>query len=315
MSLTLAIPVRDDEAGLIRLLTQAAALPGIAGAVVVDDGSAVPLEAARLCGETGLDRSALTLLRLDGAGPGTARNRALPHIETNFTLYMDADDLLTAELPCLLADLDGQEFDFCQFRHHDTRAARDMRWGPMRWDMAHWRAAGLELGALRPVGARAAACLAQTANYPWNKLYRTAFLRDRAVRCAEIRLHEDVELHWLSFLRADRILASDRVCVVHEVSDTGQRMTNARSPERLRVFDSFSRLAAEFAQGPQDAPLQLGFYRFALGLCAWIADNLEPADHPELQHRVHRFAQEEMPAGLLARLRDQDPDLLARAGI
>ena len=48
MNLTLAIPARDDAEGLVRLLDRAARLGCASHAVVVDDGSAAPLDADRL---------------------------------------------------------------------------------------------------------------------------------------------------------------------------------------------------------------------------------------------------------------------------
>ena len=86
--------------------------------VVVDDGSPSPLDPGWISAETGLAPDRLTLLRNDTpTGPGAARNRALAHVPTPHLLFVDADDLVTPDLPDLMADLVGRDFDFCIFRH------------------------------------------------------------------------------------------------------------------------------------------------------------------------------------------------------
>ena len=309
MTLTLAIPCHDDAEPLARLLARARALGCFDHVVVVDDGSPRPLAAGALCAATGLAPSALTLIRHDTArGPGPARNRALAAVETDHVLFMDADDLPTGELVPLLADLAGRSFDFCLFAHHDSRRDQEAAWGQMPWDQALWEAAGVGLGALSEVTPDGAAHLARTANYPWNKIYRTAFLRAHGIGCSEILLHEDVELHWRSFLHAQSILASDRIGVIHVVAHKGDRLTNRETPERLEVFDPLARLAAEIGDTP---PYALPFARFALGLAAWIGDNIAPAHRSRLAALTRDFAETRLPPGLLAEIAAADPGLMA----
>lgn len=311
MRITLAIPAHNDTPGLIRLLGAAAGLTCVAAAVVVDDGSDVPLDPGALAAASGFDPARLTLLRNDTAkGPGPARSRALAHVQTDHLLFADADDLVTPELDLLCADLAGQEFDFCLFQHHDSRADQEKRRGQMDWDMRFWEAAGVAAGALCAAPPAAAAQLVQTANYPWNKLYRTGFLRAHHIACSDIPLHEDVELHWRSFLRAETILTSDRLCAVHFVSHDGGRMTNRRGAERLQVFGPLTRIADEITQ--QGAGhLALPFARFALGLAAWIARNIAPEHRAELADLTRALAKDHIPPDLRARLAAEDPALVA----
>lgn len=318
MQLTLAIPVHNDTDRLIRLVARARALGCADHVVVVDDGSDPPVDPARLADAAGLDPDRLTLLRHDTArGPGTARNRALAAVGTEHMLFLDSDDLPTRELPDLLGDLAGRQFDFCLFQHHDTRMEKEHAWGMTPHDLAFWRAAGVETGALSQAGPQAAAHLAQTANYPWNKIYRTAFLRDHAIGCTDILVHEDIELHWRSFLEAGTILASDRVGAIHFVQPGGDRLTNRTGPERLSVFEPLNRIATEIEARAADS-FALPFHGFALGLFDWIAGNLAPEHHGRFAELVRGFVRNHVPPGLLARIRSENPDrtarVLARAG-
>lgn len=327
MILTLAIPVHNDRKHLVQLLRRVAGLGCVAHVVVVDDGSETPLEAGDLCAASGLDCGCLTLFRHPAPkGPGAARNRALAAVKTDHMLFLDADDLPTRELPDLLRDLDGRQFDFCIFQHHDTRMEKEHTWGQTPHDQTLWRAAGTDLGALQPVGPAAAAHLARTANYPWNKIYRTAFLRDNGIGCSEILLHEDVELHWRSFVDAGTILASDRVGVIHFVHPGGGRLTNRTGPERLDLFEPLGRIAADIEArieagtetGAGDG-FALAFHGFAIGLFDWIAGNLEAAHHDRFAALVRGFLGDHVPPGLLDRIRAEAPArtgrVLERAGL
>lgn len=309
MTLTIAIPVHDDEAFLLRLLRHLARLGCADQLVVVDDGSDIPLDHATLCAAAAMAPDRLTLLRHDTAqGPGPARNAALAHVDSDHLLYLDADDLPTRELPPLLADLADRTFDFCIFRHHDTRSEMERRWGPEQLDARLWRAAGTDIGALTPVGPKAAASLMQTANYPWNKIYRTDFLRAHDIGCSDLAVHEDIELHWRSFLAADHILASDRICVIHFVDAEGDRLTNRLGPERLAVFTALDRIAAEIATREAD-PLPLAL--FSLGLIGWIHGHLLPELRPAFADRARDWLNRHVDPALYSAIDAARPKIRA----
>lgn len=287
MKLALVVPVHNDAAPLARLLGQARELGIFAQVIVVDDGSDTPVELPE--GLPGAE-----LLRHETAqGPGAARNAGLARVGTSHMMFMDSDDALTGELAHLWRDLEGQEFDFTLFRHCDSRAAAGGQWGQMPWDDVHWRAAGMGGRALQEVGAEDAAHLAQTANYPWNKIYRTDFLREAQITFPDVPLHEDVLPHWRSFLHAGRILASDRIGAVHYVRDDGARMTNKRDAARLAAFPGFIELRDELASLPEAAPLARAYAVFMDGLCDWISHRIPEEALPELA----RLRAELLPAG------------------
>lgn len=314
MKLSIAIPVHNDAANLMRLLRKLTELGCAAHVVVVDDGSDIPLDKTALITTSGLDADRFTLLRHERAlGPGVARNRALANVPTSHMMFLDADDQPTRELPDLLADLTGEilsgrYFDFCLFQHHDSRSEQELRWGQMPWDQRLWHKAGLALGALSEARGAARPILAQTANYPWNKIYHTDFLRNNGIGCSEIMVHEDVELHWRSFLGARTILTSDRIAVIHEVVSDGARLTNRAGPERLDVFARLTVLANDV----QNTPYAAAFVHFTLGLTVWIADNIDTAHHHALADKTNQFLDHPLVRDSLNPLKKEDPDLMKR---
>ncbi|MEO1362152.1 MAG: glycosyltransferase family 2 protein [Pseudomonadota bacterium] len=308
MNLGLVIPVWNDQAALTRLMRQVRDMALFDQIVVVDDGSDRP---ARLPRWSGLP---CTLLRNDTSqGPGPARNLGLEHVTTSHVLFFDSDDLLTQELPALWQDLQDRQFDFCLFRHCDSRHTWRGAWDMLPYDQALWRAAGMGGQALTPVGPEARTALVQTANYPWNKIWRTQVLRDYDIRCSDLPVHQDIEPHWMGFLHARDILASDRVGAVHHVTPGAGRLTNLRSRERLAVFDALEIVLSRLqAASEGSATLMQAFLRFSADLLDWIHGHIDPSLHPALAERRRTFWHLAVPPALFDGLRYTDPELALR---
>jgi glycosyltransferase involved in cell wall biosynthesis len=306
MNLGLVIPVWNDQTALTSLLKNIGKLGLFAQIVVVDDGSDVSVVLPQI------DVPDVRLIRQARAGgPGIARNIGAAQITTSHVLFFDSDDVITSELSLLWQDLQDQAFDFCIFRHADSRQIRRGYWGLTEHDSALWRAAAMVGGrALHRPGPHAAALLAQTANYPWNKIWRTDFLRTNDISCSEMRVHEDIAPHWLGFLNAETILASDRVAAVHFVAPNANRLTNLQGPERLAVFDPLNHIMSRLAEAPANkADLLPAFLNFACQLLDWIHGNLDPRWHDDLAIGRRAFWQAAVPPARFTMLLQRDPAL------
>jgi glycosyltransferase involved in cell wall biosynthesis len=225
----------------------------------------------------------------DAGGAGRARNVGLDAAGCPHVMFVDADDRLLPELGPLMADLDGQEFDFAIFRHADSRAIALGGQGPLEPDASLWRriAAG---AAPRPLDGAQTRLLCRISAYPWNKVYRTAFLRGEAIRFTEIPVHNDLALHWACFIAARRVLASDRICCLHQVSDDGQHLTLRRDSDRLRVFEALDEVAARLRATADAGRFAEPFVEFCLRLFDWIPARLDsPAARDEFALRSGRF--------------------------
>ncbi len=312
MTLTVIIPVHNDESRLHRLLRHMQQLNFASHVIICDDGSTPAVSFDPLPIAVGLPPERITLLRQETPrGAGAARNLALRHVTTDHVMFLDADDLPLRELPDLLKDLEGKTFDFCIFQHHDSRRGAEGQWGQMPVDQQLWHTAGVDVGALSQVSPTAALSLSQTANYPWNKIYRTNFLLEHEIHCTEIMVHNDIELHWRSFFKATTILASDRIGVIHYVAPNQDRLTNRNGPERLQVFTALSRVSAEIRSSRTYSPFAVPYYRFAIGLLHWIRSFIRSDLLPELTRQTGDFWETEVPAdikAMIARNQDTPPD-------
>lgn len=307
MSLTLVIPVWNDQGGLTPLLKQAQSLRIFDEIVVVDDGSVPLIEVPEL------GALKVTLLRHDQPhGPGAARNRGLERVTSKHVLFFDSDDELTPALADLWHDLKGQHFDFCIFCHADSGLIELGQWGISGYDAALWREAGMGAQALGPLSERGRVALAQTANFPWNKIWRTDMLREHDIRYSQTMVHEDIEPHWRGFAEAKTILASDRVAAIHYVSSTGNRLTNRCGPERLELFTPLARVrdSLQNRKVPQ-AQLFTGFLIFTADLFEWIIGNLDASLCEDFTARRIAFWRQTVSGKKFETLADTNP-LLAR---
>lgn len=300
MGLGLVIPVRDDHVALDQLLMEAGKLGVFDQIVVVDDGSAEPV----------VSDLAHVIRQESSTGPGPARNRGLAEIETDHVLFFDSDDIITPEIIPLWRDLAERDFDFCLFRHADSRQIARGNWHQMPNDDALWRLAGMGGQHLARPSQDALPWLVQTANYPWNKIYRSGFLRDAGISFPDLKVHNDIAAHWDSFAAATRILASDRICATHTVSIGGGRLTNFRGRERIDAIASLQDVSSRLP-----ASLRLAFQTFTSGLFDWIYYHIDPQWRAELLTSIRQFWQTTLGPQEEAQLIHEDPFLALRISL
>lgn len=313
MRLSIVIPVRNDPEGLTRLLAQILEFGLFSEVLVCDDASDLCCSPAEL----GFDVAAAGITYLRSArhrGAGHARNMGLEAVGSDHVMFFDSDDLLAPPLIELWRALETEEqpFDFCMFRHVDSRQRALGRPGPMEADQQLWESCGLLKAPPQEVGRQEVVQIAQVAAYPWNKIYRTDFLREEHIRCTEIPVHNDIELHWSGFIKARRILASGALCCEHFVAAGGNRLTNRRGAERLEVFQALDPLHGMLRQshwGPEFLVAVTGFYT---RLFDWILGTLEEELHGEFFCRVSAFLLRHHDEASMALIAARNPALAQR---
>jgi len=314
MTLSLVIPVWNDPEHLLELLDQAVNLRLFSQIIIADDASDPPCDPAQLGFDSnGFDGELLYLRSDRQRGAGHARNIGLDAVSGSHVLFFDADDRLLPGLALLLQDLQGHSFDFCLFKHADSRQQAEGLERPLPLDAQIWQQAGIQpggqagdAGTLHQLSTAQAEQLCLISAYPWNKIYRTTFLRDQGIRCTEIPVHNDAALHWLSFIKAQTILASNRLGCTHVVEKGGSRLTNRRQRDRLQVFQALEQICDALESSPGGGRFIVPYLGFCDRLFTWILNQaLDPGLRPQFQHRAC--------AHLLARLRPEYVTLFAQA--
>lgn len=315
-SLAIIIPVWNLPDDLTHLLDQVSRMGIFSEVIVSDDGSDIACDPAQLgFTEERLGAHLVYLRSPQQRGAGHARNIALDVVTAQNMLFFDADDHLAPDLPAIWDQHRDADFpDFTIFRHADTRIqAREGRQGTFPVEEDRWaRALGIRSCGSLTLAEAAELCV--ISNYPWNKIYRTGFLRDKGIRCSETIVHNDIRLHWLSFLKAQRIQADDRIGAVHVMQDRSHHLTTRRGAERLCLGPILDELADVFQGQSGRRILARQFIQFADDLFRWNLGQVEPSVMPELKAQMTGFYKRLRPADfqLLAEWRpDQAEEIVA----
>lgn len=298
-ALAVVIPVWNLPDDLARLLDQIAQMGIFSQVIVADDGSDQSCDPAALGFDAGRLGAQLIYLRSPmRRGAGHARNAGLKAVTAGNLLFFDADDRLAPDLPLIWQQhLDADRPDFTMFRHSDTRVLEaEGRVGSFATDEARWdKAMGDRNIALLTPSEAAGLCL--VSNYPWNKFYRTDFLRDAGITCSQTPVHNDIRLHWLSFLRAQRIQADRRIGAVHVIGARDHHLTTQRGAERLCLAEVFQDVTQTLQATPGKHNLMSHFIQFVDDLCRWnlnqVDDSVLPAFRQLAIDAYMRFRPEE----------------------
>jgi glycosyltransferase involved in cell wall biosynthesis len=316
-SLAVVIPVWNDASGLSRLIPQLLAAPYISQIIIADDLSDPPCDAKHLDlpEDSAKDPRLIWLRSDDRRGAGHARNLGLQQVTAPYVLFFDSDDLLLPGLDELVADLAQPatpQFDFCLFRHVDSRRRAVGDLAPLQSDQRHWDTIAVaNTASLLSTSQKAQIC--RISAYPWNKIYRSEFLRTQQIRCTEIMVHNDVELHWTSILRAKHILASSRICCEHFVHETGKRLTNRSGAERIEVFAALDVIQSDIAASPHTAATYAdAAIEFYLNLFQWILSGMEERFHATFHDKARAFLQTRLSLPVVTIAARRDPPLIGR---
>ena len=312
MELSLVIPVWNDAEGLDRLLSQAAELGVFSQIIVADDASDTPLGPETVPSSLGLE-DRITWLRSDRQrGAGHARNMALERVTGSHVIFFDSDDLFSMDFPRIVAAAaaEAEPFDFLIFRHDDSRIVETGGAGTFSTEENRWKSVGATEDFVRLTTAEAAR-LCQIPAYPWNKIYRTGFLRDHSIRCTETPVHNDLELHWTSFIVGRRILATTLTGAIHFWHPDGTRLTNRRGSDRLHVFQALENTLSRILSEPDMDRLTYlqPFFQFGFNLLGWIRENSEAEYHDALLDLSRRFSNSVIDKRVMTMIAYRDPAL------
>ena len=290
--LAVVIPVWNLPEDLSALLAQIAGMGVFAQVIVSDDASDPACHPETLGFDADRLGAEVIYLRSDEQrGAGHARNLGLGAVTAGHVIFFDADDLFAPGFAEIWArHRDGAAADFTIFRHTDSRVREgELREGSFLPEEALWDAAmdaavpeaagGPVIEAMLDPLARAT--LSGISNYPWNKIYRTDFLRDHGIDCSETPVHNDIRLHWLSFAHARHVRAIRTIGAVHVVGGRGHHLTTRRGDERLCLDGILERLTADLRAAPGNTRQMRHFIQFVDNVCQWNIRQVDDALVPQ----------------------------------
>ncbi len=208
-------------------------------------------------------------------GAGYARNVALKHVQGDYTMFVDSDDLLKPDsFSRLLAIAHSRLSDIVVFTYdlwYDTANALSPMFQQDRliWD-------GI-LNGKSIVGKRLQDCphFLTTINFPWNKLYKTSFLLDEKIRFSETMVNNDIYAHWQSLMLAKQITLVDEVYYTHRNFQTGQQITNYFDERRFELFTALEEVDDLMHSNSMFMENYYAYYLlFKLGLFRWVLSRM-----------------------------------------
>ncbi|MDN3713637.1 hypothetical protein QWZ10_21185 [Paracoccus cavernae] len=131
--------------------------------------------------------------------------------------------------------------------------------------------------------------LLRMTNYPWNKLFRTSFLRRIGLRFSDTMVQNDVFAHWQSLLGATRILVTDLVQCTQTVSRAGARISNTWDSRRLHAFTAL-RETFDLVQRSRLPQVETAFWAFYCDLVQWMIGSVSPETRGKLMQEHIRLA-------------------------
>lgn len=174
-------------------------------------------------------------------GAGACRNLGIDQIHNTYTLFLDDDD--SVHWPVVRSGIEAMQAEpqidvsfFLYDRLIDGEPADALERDRIILAQA------LQGQGQRKLNLTDHESLLAFTNYPWNKIYRTSFLRQAGIHFAETAVQNDILAHWLTLLQATVIALDERVlCTKVDYSD-GERIGNIRDERTLEVCDALEQV-------------------------------------------------------------------------
>ena len=201
--------------------------------ICVDDGSVDG--SADVLARFSAEDARVRVIRQDNAGPGVARNTGIDAARGEYLYCFDGDDFCDPELleeAVACAREHAADVVALPFSLYNEQVGVAL---PVAWSLVRDR---------YPQGAftwrdNPDALFETFHNYPWNKLVRTAFVRENGIRFLDIYLTEDLAYSAAALVRARAIACTDIARIYHREGIS----TNSMSDKHKHPFDFITAFA------------------------------------------------------------------------
>lgn len=289
VKVSVVIPVYNGAACLEECL-DSVATQGLADMEIlcVDDGStdATP---DILAGYAARD-SRFRVITQENGGPGVARNTGLAQAAGEYLVFLDADDRFEPDFLAEMvrrAEETGADVTICRAVEFDTETGRAL---PSGWML---RLEGLPEELVFAPKEIAANLFRFTWGWPWDKLYRTAYLRRGGFAYPALPNSEDLSFVFSSLAAAGSLAVVDKVLVHHRVN-RGASVSNSRSRAPEAPYQAIKLLEEELKERGLYGVFEQSFLNWALGFLIWHTGSME---EKPVQERCYALLRKEwLPA-------------------
>nr|WP_319514337.1 glycosyltransferase family A protein [uncultured Cohaesibacter sp.] len=272
------IPAYNDEKGIARHLEFFSRRQEALEVIIVDDCSTDDTEGVIARFEMPNNIKLIYHKQDQNSGPGAARNLGASLASGEYLTFIDADDVICDSFFFYIkSSVLKNGADFVIYKYHLAAHEDD----PLTYEMHEVdRSFFSSIGSSRyPAGMfslREVPGVLKTVNFPWNKTYNRDFYVKSGICFPEARYHEDIQPHWMSFLKSSYfgILGWAPPLVVHFESPEGERATNYIGEMRLQLFPMLEDISKEIQHHETNDELYAAYDGFTEDVFSWLINGL-----------------------------------------
>ena len=226
---SVVIPVYNIEAHLRQCLDSVAGqtLQDIE-IICVDDGSTD--SSPEILDEYGERDARFCIIHQENAGPGSARNRGINEATGEYLIFLDSDDWFEANFLEKMVKRSKEtlaDITICRSVEFDTNTIQTL---PSEWMLKTEYLPG-DTFSPKEISNYV---FQFTYGWPWDKLYRTKFVKESALEYPPLPNSEDLVFVFQSLALAERIALVENILIHHRVnrvkSVSNSRCQNPESP-------------------------------------------------------------------------------------
>lgn len=243
--------------------------------ICVDDGSTDG--SSRILAEYAAQDHRIQIITQENAGPGVARNSGLGAAKGAYLIFLDSDDWYEPdflERMVCRAEETGADITVCRSVEFDTRTGREQ---PSEWMLK---------SKFFPKDIFSPSDIAEhifqfTYGWPWDKLYRTEFVRQTELRYPALSNSEDLVFVFQSLAIAGHIAVMPAVLVHHRVNRCDS-VSNSRHKDPDAPYQALVLLREGLEQRGLYQCFERSFLNWAMEFLVW---NVSHMGEPRVQRK------------------------------
>lgn len=246
--------------------------------ICVDDGSSD--ETPQILEAYAKKDPRVIILRQDNMGPGAARNIGLDNARGTYVCMLDADDLYDGHMLEVMHTRSletNADVVICRCEMFDDRTGESLD--------AEWTVKDNQLPAENTFTPTDIQDFIFTAfmGWPWDKLYKRAFVEENALRYPSLQNSEDLYFVFLANAKANLISIVDQHLVKHRMNRSNS-VSTSRSKAPLDFYRSSCLLKKALKEDPMlYSKFSWSFFNWAFEYMIWNINTMTDATARKLQ--------------------------------